>query len=146
MLAIASNFAVMPSNAAQFLNSVMNITSRTPKEDGAHLTLGASLTNAHVLGGHPYCVVKRLWGFVKVRYRGLAKNLARAYTLFGLANLYRMRSAASPVPLTPSMIRMPSTLGWRVPITCAELPWRSVHRFESPSLAIDTVGRPSVAP
>src|SRR5207249_4432260 len=28
-------------------------------------------------GEHPFYVVKRLWGFAKVRYRGLAKNTAR---------------------------------------------------------------------
>jgi hypothetical protein len=36
-------------------------------------------------------VIKRLWGFQKVRYRGLAKNLARAYALFALSNLYLVR-------------------------------------------------------
>lgn len=43
------------------------------------------------IGEHPYLVVKRLWGHAKVRYRGLAKNLAQMNTLFGLANLYRVR-------------------------------------------------------
>jgi IS5 family transposase len=39
--------------------------------------------------GEPaFHVVKRLWGFAKVRYRGIAKNLARAFSLFALANLY----------------------------------------------------------
>jgi IS5 family transposase len=42
-------------------------------------------------GEHGYHVVKRLWGFTKVRYRGLAKNRARAYTAFALANLYLVR-------------------------------------------------------
>lgn len=42
-------------------------------------------------GEHAFRVVKQLWGFTKVRYRGLAKNLARAYTMFALANLYLMR-------------------------------------------------------
>jgi transposase, IS5 family len=42
-------------------------------------------------GEHPFHVVKRLWGFAKVRYRGIAKNLARAFTLFALANLYLVR-------------------------------------------------------
>jgi IS5 family transposase len=32
-------------------------------------------------------VVKNRWGFTKVRYRGLAKNTARLYTMFALANL-----------------------------------------------------------
>ena len=42
-------------------------------------------------GEHPFRVVKQLWGFTKVRYRGLAKNLARAQTLFALTNLYQLR-------------------------------------------------------
>ncbi len=40
---------------------------------------------------HAYHVVKRLWGFNKVRYRGLMKNTARLYTSFALANLYLLR-------------------------------------------------------
>jgi IS5 family transposase len=46
---------------------------------------------------HPFNGVKRLWGYTKVRYRGLAKNLARVSTPFALANLYlaRRRLAAS---------------------------------------------------
>jgi IS5 family transposase len=47
-------------------------------------------------GEHPFHVVKRLWGFAKVRYRGLAKNLARAQTMFALANLYRVRYRLMP--------------------------------------------------
>jgi transposase, IS5 family len=47
-------------------------------------------------GEHPFHVVKRLWGFTKVRYRGLAKNLARAFILFGLANLYAVRRHLLP--------------------------------------------------
>jgi transposase, IS5 family len=42
-------------------------------------------------GEHAFHVVKRLWGFDRVRYRGLAKNTARAYAAFGLANLYLVR-------------------------------------------------------
>ncbi len=47
-------------------------------------------------GEHPFHVVKRLWGFAKVRYRGLAKNLARAFSLFALANLYLVRRQLLP--------------------------------------------------
>ena len=47
-------------------------------------------------GEHPYHVVKRLWGFTKVRYRGLAKNRARAYSAFALANLYLVRRRLLP--------------------------------------------------
>jgi transposase, IS5 family len=37
---------------------------------------------------HVFGVVKRLWGFSKVRYRGLAKNATRAFTALALANIY----------------------------------------------------------
>ena len=40
---------------------------------------------------HVFAVVKRLWGFNKVRYRGLAKNAARAFTALALANIYLSR-------------------------------------------------------
>lgn len=36
---------------------------------------------------HPFHVVKNLFHFTKVRYKGLTKNTAQLYTLFGLANL-----------------------------------------------------------
>ena len=39
-------------------------------------------------GEHAFRIVKQLWGFAKVKYRGPAKNLARAQTMFALANLY----------------------------------------------------------
>jgi len=47
-------------------------------------------------GEHAFHVVKRLWGFAKVRYRGLAKNTARAFTMFALANLYMARRELLP--------------------------------------------------
>ena len=47
-------------------------------------------------GEHAFHVVKRLWGFTKVRYRGLAKNLARAFIAFALANLYLVRRHLLP--------------------------------------------------
>ena len=36
---------------------------------------------------HPFHIVKNRFGLKKVRYRGLAKNTAQLFTLFGLANL-----------------------------------------------------------
>jgi transposase, IS5 family len=42
-------------------------------------------------GEHAFHVVKRLWGFGKVRYRGLFKNTVRALAAFALANLYLVR-------------------------------------------------------
>ncbi|PXX94673.1 IS5 family transposase [Halomonas sp. LBP4] len=36
---------------------------------------------------HPFHVIKNLFGYRKVRYKGLAKNQAQLFSLFGLANL-----------------------------------------------------------
>jgi IS5 family transposase len=47
-------------------------------------------------GEHAFGVVKHLWGFTKVRYRGLAKNTARVFTSFALANLYLLRHHLRP--------------------------------------------------
>ena len=40
---------------------------------------------------HPFRVVKRQFGLVKVRFRGLAKNTAHVVTLFALSNLWMAR-------------------------------------------------------
>ncbi|PQO21777.1 IS5/IS1182 family transposase [Rhodobacteraceae bacterium WD3A24] len=40
---------------------------------------------------HPFRVVKRQFGYVKTRYRGLAKNRAQLFTLFALGNLFLVR-------------------------------------------------------
>lgn len=40
---------------------------------------------------HPFRVIKRQFGHVKVRYKGLAKNTAQLHTLFALSNLWMAR-------------------------------------------------------
>jgi IS5 family transposase len=40
---------------------------------------------------HPFLVLKRVFGFRKVRYRGLEKNATRLFVACGLVNLYMVR-------------------------------------------------------
>jgi IS5 family transposase len=40
---------------------------------------------------HAFLVIKRIFGFSKTRYRGLAKNANRLFTVAALANLYMVR-------------------------------------------------------
>ena len=40
---------------------------------------------------HPFRVIKRQFGLMKVRFRGLAKNTAHVLTLFALSNLWMVR-------------------------------------------------------
>ena len=49
------------------------------------------MSKTRARGEHPYHVVKCLWGHTKTRYRGIYKNAAQLFTLFGLANLYLVR-------------------------------------------------------
>jgi IS5 family transposase len=40
---------------------------------------------------HPFRVIKRQFGYMKTRYRGLTKNAAQIATLFALSNLWMAR-------------------------------------------------------
>ena len=40
---------------------------------------------------HPFLILKRIFGFNKVRYRGLDKNATRLFVACGLVNLYMAR-------------------------------------------------------
>ena len=42
---------------------------------------------------HPFRVIKRQFGHVKVRYCGLKKNTAQLHTLFALSNLWMARGS-----------------------------------------------------
>lgn len=42
-------------------------------------------------GEHAFRIVKHLWNYQKVRYKGLRKNASQVFTLFALANLYMAR-------------------------------------------------------
>jgi hypothetical protein len=45
---------------------------------------------------HPFLVLKRVFGFSKVRYRGLEKNAARLFVACVLVNLHMVRSRLLP--------------------------------------------------
>jgi IS5 family transposase len=40
---------------------------------------------------HPFRVLERQFGYLKTRYRGLAKNRAQLFTLFALGNIFLVR-------------------------------------------------------
>ena len=42
-------------------------------------------------GEHPFLIIKRIFGFVKTRYRGLRKNAHRLFVTCALANLFMVR-------------------------------------------------------
>lgn len=58
--------------------------------------INQSRSRTRARGEHAFRIVKRLWGFAKVRYRGLMKNTARAFATFAFANLYLVRKFIVP--------------------------------------------------
>ncbi len=74
----------------------------TKKPKGGELTkkqkaFNRMLSSVRAIVEHPFRVVKRQFGFVKVRYRGLAKNTGQIVTLFALANLWLARKRLLPL-------------------------------------------------
>ena len=65
---------------------------RTPERDA----LNRERSRIRARGAHVFHVVKVLWGFTKVRYRGLMKNTVRALAVFALANLFLARKRLLP--------------------------------------------------
>lgn len=57
---------------------------------------------------YPFWVIKRRFGYTKVRYRGLGKNSAQALTLFALPNLWMTRGKFVPAQ---GEIRLEATNG-----------------------------------
>lgn len=55
--------------------------------------LNHAIAQLRAVGEHPFRILKRQFGYTKVRYRGLAKNTAQLVTLFALGNLYQVRRA-----------------------------------------------------
>ena len=73
--------AIAP-NAKDFLNPFLDTNKRGYRK--APLTDADRETNRRKSSirakvEHPFLILKRLWGFAKVRYRGLAKNANRAF-------------------------------------------------------------------
>lgn len=59
----------------------------TPLQEG----LNAVRSKIRAKVEHPFLVIKRIFGFSKVRYRGIEKNANRLFTVAALANLYMVR-------------------------------------------------------
>ena len=80
----------------------LSVLTPTKKPAGGVLTdeqkaFNRMLSAVRAIVEHPFRVVKRQFGFVKVRYRGLAKNTGQIVTLFALANLWLARRRLLPL-------------------------------------------------
>lgn len=76
-------------HAKDFTNQ--RVRRRSGEVDDARRSKNRNKSKIRARVEHVFAVVKRLWGFVKVRYRGLAKNATRAFTALALSNIYMSR-------------------------------------------------------
>ena len=78
------------------------VLTPTKKPAGGELTeeqkaFNRMLSAVRAVVEHPFRVLKRQFGYTKVRYRGLAKNTGQIVTLFALANLWLARKRLLPL-------------------------------------------------
>jgi IS5 family transposase len=76
------NIAARPSDIAKMPEG--RAKTRVQKQEHRKASVRAKVE-------HPFRVIKRQFGLVKVRFRGLAKNTAHVVTLFALSNLWMAR-------------------------------------------------------
>ncbi|MDD2948689.1 MAG: IS5 family transposase [Rugosibacter sp.] len=79
-------------NAKDFLNPFLDTNKRayrnTPLTDADKET-NRRKSSIRSKVEHPFLILKRLWGFAKVRYRGLAKNANRAFAMLAAINILK---------------------------------------------------------
>ena len=89
--AYASQKALIGSKAPKAKDFTNQRVRRGGEIDEAERSRNHNKSKVRARVEHVFAVVKRLWGFAKVRYRGLAKNTAQLHTLFALSNLWMVR-------------------------------------------------------
>jgi IS5 family transposase len=89
--AYASQKKLIRSKALQAKDFTNERVRRKGQVDEAKRAKNRNKSSIRARVEHVFGVVKRLWGFSKVRYRGLAKNATRAFTALALANIYLSR-------------------------------------------------------
>ena len=70
------------------------VMRKAPKGSGLHPIdedINRIIAKVRARVEHPFWVIKRQFGYIKTRYRGLAKNRAQLFTLFALGNLFLVR-------------------------------------------------------
>ena len=89
--AYASQKALIASKGPRAKDFTNQRTRRAGEVDEVQRAKNRNKSRVRARVEHVFAVVKRLWGFTKVRYRGLQKNATRAFTALALANIYLCR-------------------------------------------------------
>lgn len=90
--AYASQKALIASKAPRAKDFTNQRVRRGGEVDEVQRAKNRTKSKVRARVEHVFGVVKRLWSFTKVRYRGLTKNATRAFVALGLANIYLARA------------------------------------------------------
>lgn len=90
--AYASQKALIESKAPQARDFTNQRVRKGGELDEVERSKNRNKSRVRARVEHVFAVVKRLWGFTKVRYRGLDKNATRSFVALGLANIYLSRT------------------------------------------------------
>ena len=83
------NIAARPSDIAKMPEG--RAKTRVQKQEHSKASVRAKVE-------HPFRVIKRQFGLMKVRFKGLKKNTSHLLTLFALSNLWMVRRKLMQVP------------------------------------------------
>ena len=90
--AYASHKALIESKALRARDFTNQRVRKDGQVDEAERGKNRNKSKVRVRVEHVFAVLKRLWGFNKVRYRGLEKNATRSFVALGLANIHLART------------------------------------------------------
>jgi IS5 family transposase len=82
---------VIRSVAPQASDFTQAKASRNHPLSDAERSKNRNKSKVRAKGEHPFLVIKRIFGFAKVCYRGIAKNANRLFVVCALANLFMVR-------------------------------------------------------
>jgi IS5 family transposase len=91
--AYAGQTAAIRRCAPTAKDSTHEKTTRSHSLTDKQKASNATESKVRTRGEHPFLVIKRIFGFVKTRYRGLMKNANRLFVACALVNLFMMRRA-----------------------------------------------------
>jgi len=83
--------AVIKAHAPNALDFTHHKATRNNPLSEAERAKNTTKSRVRAKVEHAFLIIKRIFGFAKVRYRGLKKNANRLFVTCALANLYRVR-------------------------------------------------------
>lgn len=79
-----------PTEDRSYSSSTTLELKKHPQKNKAAIAFEKLKSSIRAKVGHPFRLIKRQFGFVKARYKGLRKNDNQLAMLFTLANLFRV--------------------------------------------------------